>query len=92
MTTDEQLQEQIEALEAERERLRAREGADDPTQHEDVARLAEIDRRMGQVWDLLRQRRARRAAGDDPDGALLRAADTVEGYRTVTPYRPGPTP
>ncbi|MGH2813844.1 MAG: DUF2630 family protein, partial [Actinomycetota bacterium] len=33
-----------------------------------------------QCWDLLRQRRARRDAGQDPDTAQLRPEGTVEGY------------
>jgi hypothetical protein len=36
----------------------------------------ELDR----LWDLLRQRRALRSAGADPDEASERDADTVEGY------------
>ena len=36
----------------------------------------ELDR----LWDLLRQRRARRDAGLDPAGASERDATTVEGY------------
>ncbi|MGH2814206.1 MAG: DUF2630 family protein, partial [Actinomycetota bacterium] len=31
-------------------------------------------------WDLLRQRRARREAGQDPDTAQVRPGGTVEGY------------
>jgi Protein of unknown function (DUF2630) len=36
--------------------------------------------RGGSDWDLLRQRRARRRAGQDPEGASPRDADTVEHY------------
>jgi uncharacterized protein DUF2630 len=36
----------------------------------------ELDR----CWDLLRQRRARRDAGQDPDLAEARPERTVEGY------------
>lgn len=53
----------VDALDAERERLRAVE--------------VELDR----CWDLLRQRRALRSAGGDPDDAEVRAAETVERYR-----------
>jgi hypothetical protein len=35
---------------------------------------------LDQCWDLLRQRRARRDAGLDPDTAAERPADVVEGY------------
>jgi len=44
------------------------------------ARLAEVKVELDRCWDLLRQRRARRAAGGDPDDAQARSADTVEGY------------
>jgi hypothetical protein len=35
---------------------------------------------LDQCWDLLHQRRARRAAGQDPDEASVRDPGTVEGY------------
>lgn len=35
---------------------------------------------LDQLWDLLRQRRARREFGRDPDDATLRDIETVEGY------------
>jgi len=84
MASDESLLNRIEALVAEEHRLQHRE-ADDAV-HEDA--LAEDRRRLDSVsveldrcWDLLRQRRARRSAGEDPDGAAVRDADTVENYR-----------
>jgi uncharacterized protein DUF2630 len=43
-------------------------------------RLAEIQVQLDQTYDLLRQRRARRDAGLDPDGAAPRDESTVEGY------------
>lgn len=47
----------------------------------DHERLREIEVALDQCWDLLRQRRARRDAGQDPGQAAVRDADTVEGYR-----------
>ncbi len=44
-------------------------------------RLGEVDVEIDRLWDLIRQRRARRRAGEDPDGASLRPAGTVEGYQ-----------
>jgi hypothetical protein len=35
---------------------------------------------LDQLYDLLHQRQARRAAGLDPDGARIRPAAIVEGY------------
>jgi hypothetical protein len=43
-------------------------------------RLREIAVQLDQCYDLLHQRRARRAAGLDPDDAAVRDAGTVEGY------------
>jgi hypothetical protein len=43
-------------------------------------RLRQLEVQLDQCWDLLRQRRARRDAGLDPDDAHTRGADTVEGY------------
>jgi Protein of unknown function (DUF2630) len=47
----------------------------------DAARLQKLEVTLDQCWDLLRQRRARREFGLDPDGASARAADTVENYK-----------
>lgn len=44
------------------------------------ARLKGIEVQLDQCYDLLHQRRARRAAGLDPDDARVRDAGTVEGY------------
>ena len=80
MPSDEQIESQIEALESERERLRQKEGTIDPTLDEDAARLEEIRVDLDRLWDLLRQRRARRSAGENPDLASERSAETVEKY------------
>jgi hypothetical protein len=44
-------------------------------------RLARLEVELDQCWDLLRQRRARREFGEDPDGASARTEDTVERYK-----------
>ncbi|MEP7055471.1 MAG: DUF2630 family protein [Actinomycetota bacterium] len=44
-------------------------------------RLAEVEVALDQCWDLLRQRRARRDSGADPDAAEIRTESVVEGYR-----------
>jgi predicted nuclease with TOPRIM domain len=80
MPTDQQIEDQIETLEREREALREREGADDPQLDEDGARLEEIRVELDRLWDFLRQRRALRDAGQDPDDASERSADVVEKY------------
>ena len=42
--------------------------------------LRQIQVRLDQWWDLLRQRRARREFGQNPEDAQLRDEKTVEGY------------
>jgi hypothetical protein len=46
----------------------------------DRERLEQVSIELDQCWDLLRQRRARRAAGQDPDEAQAREPGTVEKY------------
>ena len=46
----------------------------------DRRRLTELGVTLDQCWDLLHQRRARRAAGADPDEAQVRDRAAVEGY------------
>jgi hypothetical protein len=48
---------------------------------EELERLKAVEVALDQCWDLLRQRRARRDAGQDPDGATVRPEGTVEGYK-----------
>ena len=48
---------------------------------EELARLQALEVALDQCWDLLRQRRARRRAGEDPDDASARPERVVEGYQ-----------
>jgi Protein of unknown function (DUF2630) len=80
MPSDEQISSQIEQLEHERESLFKHEGAEDPSRATDAGRLEEIRVDLDRLWDLLRQRRALRDAGQDPNLANERAAETVERY------------
>jgi hypothetical protein len=48
---------------------------------DEQSRLQSVEIALDQCWDLLRQRRARRNAGLDPDEAAVRDEGTVEGYR-----------
>jgi hypothetical protein len=56
--------------------LEARDGAS----QEEIERLKNVTVTLDRCWDLLRQRRARRAAGLNPDDARVRDERTVEGY------------
>ena len=44
-------------------------------------RLRAVEVELDRCWDLLRQRRALRDAGSDPEQARVRDAGTVENYR-----------
>ncbi len=46
----------------------------------DRRRLTELKVELDQYWDLLRQRRALREFGNDPDKAEVHAAKIVENY------------
>jgi Protein of unknown function (DUF2630) len=70
----------IDELVAEEQQLYEREGHGD-IHADDRARLQEIGVALDRCWDLLRQRRARRESGLDPDEAQQRSADTVEHYQ-----------
>ena len=48
---------------------------------EDVKDLHVVKTELDRYWDLLRQRRAFRDAGDDPNRAQMRSADTIEHYK-----------
>ena len=46
-----------------------------------ASRLRDVEVALDQCWDLLRQRRARREMGDDPDEAQVRPPEVVERYQ-----------
>lgn len=46
----------------------------------ELARKRDLEVTLDEMWDLLRQRRAKRSAGQDPDAAEIRSEGTVEGY------------
>lgn len=77
---DQQLHQRINELVAEEHRLdRSHTGR--PLDEAEQRRLTELSVQLDRLWDLLRQRDARRRVGLDPDEAQERPADVVEGYR-----------
>ena len=76
---DQQIHSQIEKLVAEEHELWEREGSGAATP-DDRQRLESLQVSLDQCWDLLRQRRALREAGRDPEEAHTRDPDTVEHY------------
>jgi hypothetical protein len=82
--SDESIAARIEELVAEEHDLRNRE-QEERSEPDALAaereRLSAVEVELDRCWDLLRQRRALRSAGGDPDSAQVRDADTVEHYR-----------
>ncbi|MGH9054943.1 MAG: DUF2630 family protein [Acidimicrobiales bacterium] len=77
---DEQIVEQIDRLVSEEHHLERDHGAEG-LREEDRERLSAIEAQLDQCWDLLRQRRARREAGQDPGDAHLRPTEVVGHYQ-----------
>ncbi|GAB3987420.1 DUF2630 family protein [Actinoallomurus acanthiterrae] len=70
----------INELVDEEHTLRERLQKGDLTAAEEHQRLRSLEVQLDQCWDLLRQRRARRDVGEDPEGAESRPEGEVEGY------------
>ena len=70
----------INELVAEEHQLERSHASEEGMSDEDMNRLHAVEVALDQCWDLLRQRRARRAAGQDPDVAITRPEDVVEHY------------
>ncbi len=77
---DKEIMQHIERLVNEEHELLnlAEAGGLDDDQH---ARMQELQVNLDQCWDLLRQRRARRHAGLNPDEAKVRDQEIVEHYQ-----------
>lgn len=76
MREDRKVLDHIQTLIAEEERLYAQAAMTEA----DRARLGEINVALDRCWDLLRQRRALREFGHNPDEAKERPAGVVEKY------------
>jgi len=75
--TDERVLGRIKQLVDEEHALRSATELDNHSQQRLEALRVELD----QCWDLLRQRRALREFGDDPDKAKVRPPGIVENYK-----------
>jgi len=69
-----------ELIETER-KLRQQLAAGELSTQEERERLRSAEVALDQCWDLLRQRRARREFGENPDEAVPRPVSEVEGYQ-----------
>lgn len=77
---DKQILSRIDEYVAEEAALRGRLQRGELSQAEEQQRLRALEVELDQCWDLLRQRRARRDAGENPDDAAARPGGEVEGY------------
>ena len=70
----------IDELIATEHDLRAKVANGELSTAEERERLRSVEEALDQCWDLLRQRRARREFGENPEEAQVRPAGEVEGY------------
>jgi predicted nuclease with TOPRIM domain len=80
MSQDSSVRQHIQELIAEEHSLRERVASGEISVEEEHERLKAVEIELDQLWDLLRQRSARREFGQDPDNASSRNRATVEGY------------
>jgi hypothetical protein len=76
---DETILQRIETLSVEEQELEESH-IGEPLSEEKLARLKKVEIQLDQAYDLLRQRRARRTAGLNPDDAAVRTEGVVENY------------
>jgi len=76
---DKEIVHRISELAAEEQRLEEAHVGEELGDDE-LARKRDLEVTLDELWDLLRQRRAKRSAGQDPDSAEVRTAETVEKY------------
>lgn len=76
---DSSIHRHIEDLVAEEHRLYDRND-EQPLTNDERKRLDELNVQLDRYYDLLRQRRAKREFGENPDRARMRSGETVEQY------------
>src|SRR6201993_5166540 len=77
---DKEIMPQVDELIETEHQLRRQLAAGELSSQEERERLRSAEEALDQCWDLLRQRRARREFGENPDEAAARPAGEVEGY------------
>ncbi len=74
-----EIQHRIQELVSREQSLRDTDPSAEPEKH--AEELRRVEEQLDQCWDLLRQRRAKLDAGQNPDEAQARPISEVEGYR-----------
>jgi predicted nuclease with TOPRIM domain len=77
---DKQIITRVDELVAEEHQLRQKLAAGELSATEEHERLKKVEEELDQCWDLLRQRRAKQAAGLNADDAATRPVSEVESY------------
>jgi thioredoxin-like negative regulator of GroEL len=80
LMNDDEIRQSIDRLVAEEHELRAQHQLE-PLEEAGAQRLRQIEESLDQCWDLLRQRRAKREFGLNPDDVAVRETSVVEHYR-----------
>jgi len=80
VANDQDILKHVNELVAEEKDLRDKLQHHEIDETEEHQRLKALEVQLDQCWDLLRQRRALRASGGDPDSASVRPEGEVEGY------------
>lgn len=80
MTTDRGIHDHIKDLVSQEHALREQVQSGGIDRAEEQAKLKAVEEALDQCWDLLRQRDALRAVGQDPSSAEARPVKQVENY------------
>ena len=78
---DKEIMTHIDELIETEHQLRRQLAAGELTSADERERLRSAEEALDQCWDLLRQRRARREFGENPDEVMARPVGEVEGYQ-----------
>jgi hypothetical protein len=78
---DRELVDRMDELVRQEHDMRTRHGEGEGLSESELDELRALEVQLDRCWDLLRQRRARREFGGDPETASARDADTVERYQ-----------
>ena len=78
---DKEIMAQIGELIETEHKLRQQLAAGELSSAAEREQLRSTEDALDQCWDLLRQRRARREFGENPDEAMVRPVSEVEGYQ-----------
>jgi hypothetical protein len=65
--------------------LRSQHSRGELSTEQEKERLRSTEEALDQCWDLLRQRRAKRDYGENPNDAAARPVPEVEGYQQLCP-------